>query len=196
MPPVSVGPATCVCVVTVLSSLIVFRCRCCCCCSYLLSHCRSCGATLLFRFSCCVCFRVLAPSYCCSLVSSPRSRLSTVQYTPQTYPGKRADADSRSRDFLFSRLNFCNAPRSCSWPCFVRWIVRARALPPCAGPPVMPRLPHPPHPHNLVQAVYARSVETRPAFPSRHCSRGARVYRHTTTAIHDKEYTRRPPPEW
>ena len=39
----------------------------------------------------------------------------------------------------------------------------------------------------LMQASSAWSVKTRRA-PSRHC-RDARVYRHTTTAMHDNEYT-------
>ena len=42
----------------------------------------------------------------------------------------------------------------------------------------------------LVLAMSARSVKTRRA-PSRHC-RDARVYGHTTTAMHDNDYT--PPP--
>ena len=42
----------------------------------------------------------------------------------------------------------------------------------------------------LVRAMSAWSVKTRHA-PSRHC-RGARVYGHTTTAMHDNEYTTPP----
>ena len=51
-----------------------------------------------------------------------------------------------------------------------------------------------PTPHGasrLVQAMFAWSVKTRCA-PSRHC-RDARVYGHTTTAMHDTEYTPPPP---
>ena len=52
-----------------------------------------------------------------------------------------------------------------------------------------------PLPHHgvsrLVLAMSAWSVKTRRA-PSRHC-RDARVYSHTTTAVHDNEYTPPPP---
>ena len=51
-----------------------------------------------------------------------------------------------------------------------------------------------PTPHGascLVQAMSTWSVKTRRA-PSRHCG-NARVYSHTTTAMHDNEYTRNPP---
>ena len=51
-----------------------------------------------------------------------------------------------------------------------------------------------PTPHGasrLVQATSAWSVKTRHA-PSRHC-RDERVYVHTTTAMHDNEYTPPPP---
>ena len=44
----------------------------------------------------------------------------------------------------------------------------------------------------LVLAMSAWSIKTRRA-PSRHC-RGARVYDHTTTAMHDNEYP--PPPAY
>ena len=47
------------------------------------------------------------------------------------------------------------------------------------------RIPH--GASRLVIAMSAWSVETRRA-PSRHC-RVARVYDHTTTAMHDDEYT-------
>ena len=50
--------------------------------------------------------------------------------------------------------------------------------------------PTPPGDSRLAQPMSAWSVKTRRA-PSRHC-RGARVYGHTTTTMHDNEYT--PPP--